>query len=99
HTHRRALEAGDTEHGASVHFVTAELDGGPVIAQANIAIQPGDDEHALAVRLLAREHRLLPAVASLIAEGRLTLDAPDGVCLDGTRRAAPLRLRGASRTA
>ena len=59
HTHRRALEAGDAEHGASVHFVTAELDGGPVIAQARIAVEPGDDEQRLAARLLPLEHRLL----------------------------------------
>jgi len=71
HTHRRALEAGDAEHGASVHFVTAELDGGPVIAQARLAIAPGDDEQRLAQRLLPLEHRLLPAVLGLLASGRL----------------------------
>jgi phosphoribosylglycinamide formyltransferase-1 len=74
HTHRRALEAGDTEHGASVHFVTAELDGGPVIAQARIVIQPGDDEQLLAQRLLPLEHRLLPAVLGLLATARLRWD-------------------------
>ena len=74
HTHRRALEAGDTEHGASVHFVTAELDGGPVIAQARIAIQPEDDEQQLADRLLPLEHRLLPAVLGLLAGQRLRWD-------------------------
>ncbi|SFR87631.1 phosphoribosylglycinamide formyltransferase-1 [Dyella sp. OK004] len=94
HTHRRALEAGDTEHGASVHYVTAELDGGPVIAQALIDIHAGDDEHSLAQRLLAKEHRLLTAVTRLIAEGRLALAAPDGVELDGERLATPLRLAG-----
>src|SRR5690348_16988863 len=71
HTHRRALEAGDTEHGASVHFVTAELDGGPLIAQARLAIETGDDEETLARRLLPLEHRLLPAVLGLLASGRL----------------------------
>jgi phosphoribosylglycinamide formyltransferase 1 len=71
HTHRRALEAGDSEHGASVHFVTAELDGGPVIAQARIAIQPGDDEQQLAQRLLPLEHQLLPAVLALLISQRL----------------------------
>jgi phosphoribosylglycinamide formyltransferase 1 len=74
HTHRRALEAGDTEHGASVHFVTAELDGGPVIAQARVAIEPGDDEEQLAERLLPLEHRLLPAVLGLLATRRLRWD-------------------------
>ena len=94
HTHRRALEAGDAEHGASVHYVTAELDGGPVIAQARIGIEAGDHEDLLAQRLLAYEHRLLPAVVRLIAAGRLAYAAPDSVALDGERLSAPLELRG-----
>ena len=93
HTHRRALDAGDAEHGASVHFVTAELDGGPVIAQARIEIQPGDDEAQLAQRLLTFEHQLLPAVLKLMAEGRLKLIAPNDVALDGKLLDAPLQLR------
>ncbi len=92
HTHRRALAAGDAEHGASVHYVTAELDGGPVIAQARIAIAPGDDEHSLATRLLAYEHRLLPAVVSHIAQERLAL-REGRVWLDGVPLAAPLQWR------
>jgi phosphoribosylglycinamide formyltransferase-1 len=72
HTHRRCLEAGDSEHGASVHFVTAELDGGPVVAQARIAVGPSDTEATLAERLLVEEHKLLPAVVRAIADGRLT---------------------------
>lgn len=92
HTHRRALAAGDTEHGASVHYVTAELDGGPVIAQARLAIAPQDDEQTLAARLLGYEHRLLPAVVSHIAQGRLALR--DGqVLLDGTPLPTPLQWR------
>lgn len=71
HTHRRALHAGDHEHGASIHFVTAELDGGPVVAQARIAIEPGDDESQLAQRLLPLEHLILPAVLRLLASGQL----------------------------
>ena len=71
HTHAQALAAGDAEHGASVHFVTAELDGGPVLAQARIGIGPGDTEATLAARLLAHEHRLLPAVVGAIAAGRI----------------------------
>jgi phosphoribosylglycinamide formyltransferase-1 len=93
HTHRRALEAGDVEHGASVHFVTAELDGGPLIAQARLVVETGDDEDALAARLLPLEHRLLPAVVRLIAARRLVLGA-DGVTLDGHPLAQPLRLDG-----
>ena len=93
HTHRRALEAGDTEHGASVHYVTAELDGGPVIAQARITILPGDDEASLAARLLTFEHQLLPAVLKLMAEQRLDLIAPNRVALDGKLLDQPLQLR------
>jgi phosphoribosylglycinamide formyltransferase-1 len=89
HTHRRALEAGDAEHGASVHFVTAELDGGPVIAQARIAVEPGDDEQRLAARLLPLEHRLLPAVLGLLASGRLRWDG-HGPLLDGQPLPVPL---------
>ncbi len=92
HTHRRVLAAGDRKHGASVHFVTAELDGGPVIAQAVIDVQPGDDEVSLAARLLAFEHRLLPAVVDLLARGRIVLRG-NRVCLDGDPLAAPLQLR------
>jgi phosphoribosylglycinamide formyltransferase-1 len=91
HTHRRALEAGDVEHGASVHFVTAELDGGPVIAQARLAIQPGDDEQRLAQRLLPLEHRLLPTVLALLASRRLQWRA-DAVQFDGRPLPTPLIL-------
>lgn len=91
HTHRRALQAGDPEHGASVHFVTAELDGGPVIAQATLPIESDDDEHRLAQRLLPLEHRLLPAVVALIAAGRLGW-RDGGPWLDGAPLATPLRL-------
>ncbi|KGI77226.1 phosphoribosylglycinamide formyltransferase [Oleiagrimonas soli] len=93
HTHRRALEAGDTEHGASVHFVSPELDGGPVIAQARIDVRPGDTEADLAERLLPFEHRLLPAAVALIADGRLKLTA-QGIAFDGTPLRQPLQLDG-----
>lgn len=89
HTHRRALEAGVAEHGASVHFVTAELDGGPVIAQARVAVEADDDEDRLAARVLAREHVLLPQVVEWFALGRLAMR--DGrVWFDGTAIAQPL---------
>lgn len=93
HTHRRAIKAGDAEHGASVHFVTAELDGGPVIAQTMLPIEAGDDEHSLAARLLPLEHQLLPAVVALIAEDRLAL-GEHGVTLDGEPLRKPLRMQG-----
>ncbi|CAM0999587.1 phosphoribosylglycinamide formyltransferase [Rhodanobacter sp. Root179] len=91
HTHRRALEAGDAEHGASVHFVTAELDGGPVIAQARLPIVADDDEQSLAQRLLPLEHRLLPAVLADLAHGRLQWDG-HGPRFDDQSLAMPLQL-------
>ena len=72
-THRRALAAGVTEHGASVHFVTSELDGGPVVAQARVAVESDDTEAILGARVLAREHELLPQVVTWFAEGRLEM--------------------------
>ncbi len=90
HTHQRALEAGDREHGASVHYVTAELDGGPVIAQVRMAIEPDDDEQRLAQRLLPLEHRLLVAVVADIAAGRLVL-VNDTVQWEGQALARPLQ--------
>jgi len=77
HTHRRAIEAGDTEAGCSVHEVTAELDGGRVLGQARVAIQPGDTSEALADRVLPLEHQLYPMVLRRFAEGiRTRIDLP-----------------------
>lgn len=92
HTHRRALEAGDAEHGASLHFVSPELDGGPVIAQVRVPIHPDDDEARLADRLRPREQDLLRAVLPLFAAGRIAL-GPDGVRLDGRTLKGPLTLQ------
>lgn len=72
HTHRRALAAGDAEHGCSVHFVTAELDGGPVIAQSVVPILGSDDETTLIERVHKSEHQLYPQVLVWMAEGVLT---------------------------
>ena len=91
HTHERALAAGETEHGASIHFVTAELDGGPVIVQARVPVLPGDDPDTLAVRVLEQEHRLYPLAIRWFAEGRLRLDG-ERVWFDGKPLAEPLRL-------
>lgn len=89
-THSRALAAGVSEHGASVHFVTAELDGGPVIAQTRVAVEAGDDAKRLAARVLRREHALLPQVVGWFASGRIALR--DGqVWMDGNRLQAPLQ--------
>ena len=96
HTHRRALEASDREHGASVHFVTAELDGGPLIAQVRMPIQAGDSEQGLAARLLPLEHRLLGAVVAAIADGRLRWST-EGVRFGDRLLDAPLQLDAANR--
>jgi phosphoribosylglycinamide formyltransferase 1 len=72
HTHRRVLAAGDRTHGASVHFVTPELDGGPVVLQSKVAVRPGDSEAELAARVLATEHIIYPRALGWYAERRLT---------------------------
>jgi len=73
HTHRRALADGARVHGCSVHFVTSELDGGPVVAQAQVDVHDGDDEDRLAARVLEAEHRLLPQVVAWFCAGRLVI--------------------------
>jgi len=93
HTHRRVLEAGDAEHGASVHFVTTELDGGPVVLQARVPVLPGDDEAMLAQRVLVQEHRIYPLAIRWFAEGRLCVDG-GVVRFDGRPLAAPLLING-----
>jgi phosphoribosylglycinamide formyltransferase-1 len=93
HTHRRVLEAGDAEHGASVHFVTTELDGGPVVLQARVPVLPGDDEAMLAQRVLVQEHRIYPLAIRWFAEGRLRVDGGI-VRFDGRPLAAPLLVNG-----
>jgi len=76
-THQRVLDAGEKQHGVSVHFVTEELDGGPVIAQESIAIEPTDDAESLAEKIHQKEHILYPTVVSWFADGRLRLDGND----------------------
>ena len=73
HTHRQALNAGVSEHGCSVHFVVPELDAGPVIRQARVPVLPGDDEAALAARVLVQEHILYPLALADVASGRVAL--------------------------
>jgi phosphoribosylglycinamide formyltransferase-1 len=76
HTHRRALEAKDSEHGATVHFVTAELDAGPAIIQGRVRVAPNDTEATLAARVQALEHQIYPSAVQWFCEGRLQ-------CADG----------------
>jgi phosphoribosylglycinamide formyltransferase 1 len=73
HTHRQALDAGVRVHGCSVHFVVPELDSGPIIAQACIPVFPGDDEDALAARVLVEEHRIYPQALAQLASGEARL--------------------------
>ena len=91
HTHRRALEAGDDCHGASVHFVTQELDGGPVIIQACVAVRPGDTEETLSARVQRQEHRIYPEAIGWFAHGRL--ECREGrAWLDGHPLESPVRI-------
>lgn len=76
HTHRRALSDGATLHGATVHYVTAKLDGGPRVLQGSIAVRPGETEQALSARVQTLEHIIYPRVLEWIASGRLR-------CIDG----------------
>ena len=82
HTHQRALEAGDSEHGCSVHFVTEELDGGPLVIQAVIPVRSDDSPTSLAQRVHEQEHLIYPLAMRWFAEGRLRLDE-QGAMLDG----------------
>ena len=91
HTHARALEAGDAEHGASVHFVIPALDAGAVVAQAVVPVLAGDSPESLAARVLGVEHPLLVAVLQLAAAGRLAEQAGQA-SMDGQPLFTPLRL-------
>ncbi|MFZ9149618.1 MAG: phosphoribosylglycinamide formyltransferase [Burkholderiales bacterium] len=88
HTHRQALEAGVRVHGCTVHFVTPQLDHGPIIIQAAVPVLPGDDEDALAARVLAEEHRIYPQAVRWLCEDRVTLDTDGRVRIAGVSNAA-----------
>ena len=90
HTHRRALAAGDAEHGATVHFVTADLDAGPAVIQARLAVTPGETEAGLAARVLTLEHQIYPLAVNWYGEGRLAC-RDDHAWLDGRALTEPLR--------
>jgi phosphoribosylglycinamide formyltransferase-1 len=78
-THRRAIEAGATVHGATVHFVVPEMDSGPIIMQGAVAVRADDNAETLAARVLAVEHHIYPLALKLVAEGRVRLE--NGRCL------------------
>lgn len=90
-TYQRALDAGETHHGCSIHFVTEALDGGPVIAQAPVPIHPDDDAEELEARTRARERKLYPMVIDLATRGRLAMQG-ETVRLDDKPLARPLTL-------
>jgi phosphoribosylglycinamide formyltransferase-1 len=83
-THARALQAGVKTHGATVHFVSPELDSGPIVAQRAVAVQNGDTPDTLAARVIKIEHKIYPLALKMVAEGRVQVE--DGRCLiDGVR--------------
>jgi len=90
HTHERVLAAGDPVHGASVHFVTEELDGGPLVLQVRVPVQPDDDAETLAARVLKHEHRIYPQVVRWFAEGRLRMGAGGDLILEDGVLAGPV---------
>ena len=90
HTHQRALEAHDAEHGATVHFVTEQLDGGPAIIQGRVAVLPQDTEDALAARVQVQEHRIYPLAVNWFCSGRLRF-ADNQAWLDGRVLLAPVQ--------
>lgn len=90
HTHRRCLEAGDAAHGVSIHFVTEQLDGGPVVLQAEVPVVPGDTEITLSARVQQAEHKIYPQAIDWFARGRLLLQN-GRAWLDGKPLDAPLR--------
>ena len=93
HTHRAVLAAGDPVHGATVHFVTAELDGGPPIIRAVVQVRPDDDEATLAARVQAEEHHIYPLAVGWYCEGRLRCRA-GRAWLDGEALDVPVRYDG-----
>ena len=93
-THQRVLEAGEHEHGASVHFVTPDVDGGPVIVQAHVPVEADDSVETLTARVLAQEHRLFPLAILWFARRRIRMDDDEGLLFDGQPLAAPLDMAG-----
>jgi len=90
HTHERAIAEGHQEHGASVHFVTAELDGGPVILQGRVPIKPSDSADDLAARVLTIEHQIYPLAVRWFAENRISM-RDTTVIFDGHKRETPIQ--------
>jgi phosphoribosylglycinamide formyltransferase-1 len=94
-THRRAIESGCTEHGASVHFVTADTDGGPVILQTRVQVMPDDTADSLAGRVLEQEHHLFPLAILWFAQGRIHMDKRARAVLDEIPLESPREMHSA----
>jgi phosphoribosylglycinamide formyltransferase-1 len=92
-THRQVLENGDRTHGATVHFVTQDLDAGPPVIQYRIGVRPNETSDSLISRVRAGEHVILPRAVNWFTSGRLRLDG-EAVMLDGTRLAGPVIVEG-----
>ena len=91
HTHKRALESGDSSHGCSVHFATTELDGGPVILQASVPVLENDNTEILAKRVLEKEHIIYPKCVQWLCENRIYYE--EGYAyFDGEKLEKPLQL-------
>lgn len=91
HTHRRALEARESEHGVTVHFVTEQLDGGPPVLQARVPILAGDTETTLSRRVLTQEHIIYPLAVNWFCQGRLRCSAGQAL-LDGRPLQEPVQI-------
>jgi phosphoribosylglycinamide formyltransferase-1 len=94
HTHQRAIDAHEEQHGATVHFVTEQLDGGPAVVQARVRVEPGDDAQSLAARVQVLEHRIYPLAVRWFCAGRLRY-AGGRAYLDGAALASPVQYDGA----
>ena len=92
HTHQQAIDAGDAEHGATVHFVTADLDSGPLIIQARVPVLENDTADALAARVLEKEHIIYPQAIAQVASGQVSMH-DDTVMLNGQKLPKPQQLR------
>lgn len=97
HTHRRALEAGVRIHGCTVHFVTPQLDHGPIIIQAAVPVLPNDDEHSLAQRVLVQEHQVYPQALRWLVHGAVRLESSGRVSFPHGREALALVAPGLDR--
>lgn len=84
HTHRRAIEAGDSRHGCTVHYVRQDVDDGPIIAQASVPVLSGDTDDVLAARVLKEEHKLYPYALGLVGSGRVRVEGDTIVAQPGT---------------